>query len=98
MTTNVSSSLSVSSTPTILHQGFVYKRGEQLFAGWKQRYLVLYSNKKLLYFVDETMKTLKGVIDISPLNENAIQQSSNTASNSSSGLEITYTYIKIQCK
>lgn len=43
---------------TIVRQGWVKKKTTNIFLGFQERYLVLYSNKKLMYY-----KLLKGKIN-----------------------------------
>ena len=63
----------------LMKEGFVEKRGEGPLKGWKKRYLQLYTNKTIDYYVDSTLKELKGTIYLSKSNikdtkfENALE-------------------------
>ena len=52
----------------LMKEGFVEKRGEGPLKGWKRRYLQLYTNKTMDYYVDSTLKELKGTIYLSNSN------------------------------
>ena len=60
----------------VVFEGIVYKKGEGFMAGWKERYLILYIDKRLSYFIIDGEK--KGVIDIKNLSVNDIKESAKT--------------------
>mmetsp|Transcript_49521 Transcript_49521/g.60794 ORF Transcript_49521/g.60794 Transcript_49521/m.60794 type:complete len:366 (+) Transcript_49521:218-1315(+) len=72
----------------IVKKGFVFKKGEGTFAGWKLRYIKLSSNKTIQYYTDNNMSTLKGSIHLSGILSDDIKMSNKTNGNDTFGFMI----------
>jgi len=55
----------------IIKEGYLSKRGESaLITGWQKRYIRIWSNKIVEYFVDDTLKDKKGTFDLNDVKYN----------------------------
>jgi len=54
----------------IIKEGYLSKRGENGVSGWQKRYVRIWSNKIVEYFVDNSLKDKKGVIDLNGIDDN----------------------------
>ena len=80
------SGTSQKSRPTVrtissVKEGFVEKKGPKAFCSFRTRYLILWSNKMLNYFVDASCEQLKGTVDLHLLHRRHIQRSKKSAKN-----------------
>ena len=64
---------------SIVKEGWIEKKGQTFMAGYKKRWLVLYSDKTLKYYEDNYYEILKGSIDISEAKnvQNCMEHSKN---------------------
>ena len=71
---------------SIIKEGWIEKKGQTFMAGYRKRWLVLYSDKTLKYFEDTYYEILKGSIDISEASN--IRKCSEASKNWKFGWEI----------
>lgn len=64
---------------SLVKEGWIEKKGQTFMAGYKRRWLVLYSDKTLKYYEDNYYEILKGSIDISEASkvQNSMEHSKN---------------------
>ena len=70
-------------------QGYVYKKGEQIYSGWKRRFIAIYSNKIMEYFTDQKKKEKKGSINLNRVSvKNVVTCVKNQAKQAKYGFQI----------
>ena len=78
--------ISTSAIMSIIKEGWIEKKGQTFMAGYRKRWLVLYSDQTLKYFEDTYYEILKGSIDISEASK--VQKSTEASKNWKFGWEI----------
>jgi len=64
----------VNDAKQVVKEGAVFKKGDSVMSGWKQRYLILYKDKHLSYFMRDDLEH-RGTIYIDDLHPSAVQPS-----------------------
>ena len=57
-----------------IKEGWVYKKGGQSFSGFKRRYCILWTNKRLEYYTNDKLSTMKGSVCLDGLPPKAVQR------------------------
>eukprot|EP01084_Bolivina_argentea_P253932 426748_1 len=65
---------SATDAKNVVKEGVVYKKGEGFMSGWKERYLILYTDKRLSYFIIDGLDH-KGSIFITNIAPSNISES-----------------------
>eukprot|EP01084_Bolivina_argentea_P007469 14006_1 len=75
--TNFIMSTTSDSTRTLhaIKEGWISKRGSKAFHSFRDRYMILWSNKRIEYYTNDTLDELKGTINLKGLHRRFIQRS-----------------------
>eukprot|EP01083_Nonionella_stella_P046163 123587_1 len=56
-------------------EGYIWKKGSKSFHSFRNRYIILWSNKRIEYYTDDTLSELKGSVNLNDLHRRFIQRS-----------------------
>jgi len=64
-----------------IKEGWMYKKGGKSFSSFRKRYMILWTNKRIEYYEDDKLNTMKGTVNLLELNKRAIQRSDKVPKN-----------------